>query len=55
MKPKTNNVGLRLDDEELARLRMLAAHFGLRQTEVLRMILKHEADAISSAANRGAT
>lgn len=53
-KPKLSTLGLRLDDEELARLEKLAKHFGLRNTEVLRMIIKHEADAIMGVNRQGA-
>ncbi len=47
-KAKMNNLGVRLDDAEYARLLELAKHFGLRPTEVVRMVLKSESDAILS-------
>ena len=53
-KPKLNNLGVRLDDDEFARLLKLAQHFGLRPTEVVRMIVKAEADHIMGANRQGA-
>ena len=53
-KAKLNNLGVRLDDEEYARLLQLAQHFGLRPTEVVRMVLKSESDAIMSLSRQGA-
>ncbi len=53
-KRKLNNLGVRLDDEEYARLLQLAQHFGLRPCEVVRMVLKAEADAIMGMSRQGA-
>ena len=53
-KPKLNNLGVRLDDDEFARLLKLAQHFGLRPTEVVRLVLKAEADHIMGANRQGA-
>ena len=52
-KPKLNNLGVRMDDLEYSRLLSLAQHFGLRPTEVVRMIVKAEADAIEATNRRG--
>lgn len=53
MSIKTHMVGLRLDDEEITRLHTLAKHFGLGTQQVLRMILKNEADAIMGMNRQG--
>ena len=40
---------IRMNDEETARLEMLAQHYGLSAAGVIRMLLKREADAVAAA------
>lgn len=44
---KKNQIGLRLSDEELMRLRTLARGLGIGHHEALRMILKERTDALA--------
>jgi len=39
---------IRMNDDETARLEMLAEHFGLTAAGVVRMLLKREADLVAS-------
>ncbi len=41
---------MRLSEDEMRRLDAIAAHFGINAANVLRMLLKREADALGIAA-----
>jgi predicted DNA-binding protein len=46
MAQRTRQYNLRINDEEQARLRALAAHHELTEAALLRWLLKREADAV---------
>lgn len=50
---KKHQIGLRVDDEELARLRELSAFFGIGQHEALRMLLRISGPELLARNGRG--
>jgi hypothetical protein len=45
---RTQQINLKLTEEELARLERLAAHYALSPQSVLRMLLKQASDSLAS-------
>jgi sulfur relay (sulfurtransferase) DsrC/TusE family protein len=46
---REKQLNIRLTEDELARLQLVAEHYGLNVAGVLRMLVKREADAIGRA------
>lgn len=45
---KKHLIGVRMDDDELARVKRVSEHFGLGAQDAIRMIVKEKADEIVS-------